>query len=79
MPRTPGDRPEVVPPGTSNLAFIGQYVEIPDTVVYTMEYSVHSARLAVNSLLDLDDELPQTYRGLEHPFALVSALKRILS
>ena len=78
MPRSPGDRPEVIPAGTANLAFIGQYCEIPDDVVYTVEYSVHSARLAVNSLLGLSDELPPTYKGLEHPYALVSALKKIL-
>jgi oleate hydratase len=78
MPRSPGDRPEVIPPGTANLAFIGQYCEIPDDVVYTVEYSVHSARLAVNALLGLTDDLPPTYKGLEHPYALVSALKRIL-
>ena len=78
MPRSPGDRPEVIPPGTANLAFIGQYCEIPDDVVYTVEYSVHSARLAVNALLGLPDDLPPTYKGLEHPYALVSALKRIL-
>ena len=79
MPRAPGDRPEVIPAGTSNLALIGQYVEIPDDVVYTMEYSVHSARLAVTSLLGLSEELPETYKGLEHPWALVTALKRILA
>lgn len=79
MPRAPGDRPEVTPAGTTNLALIGQYVEIPDDVVYTMEYSVHSARLAVTSLLGLSEELPETYKGLEHPWALVTALTRILA
>lgn len=78
MPRAPGDRPEVIPAGTANLAFIGQYCEIPDDVVYTIEYSIHSARLAVTSLLGLPDTIPPTYKGLEHPYALVSALKRIL-
>jgi oleate hydratase len=78
MPRSPGDRPQVIPAGTANLAFMGQYCEIPDDVVYTVEYSVHSARLAVNALLGLPDDLPPTYKGLEHPYALVSALKRIL-
>jgi oleate hydratase len=79
MPRTPGDRPEVVPAGTANLALVGQYCEIPDDVVYTVEYSVHSARLAVTSLLNLPEPLPPTYKGLEHPYALTSALKRILA
>jgi oleate hydratase len=78
MPRSRGDRPEVIPQGTANFAFIGQYCEIPDDVVYTVEYSVHSARLAVTALLGLAREIPPTYRGLEHPYALVSALKIIL-
>jgi oleate hydratase len=78
MPRTQGDRPEVIPAGTVNLAFIGQYCEIPDDVVFTIEYSIHSARIAVTSLLGLPDDIPPTYKGLEHPYALVTALKRIL-
>jgi oleate hydratase len=79
MPREPGDRPEVIPAGTENLAFVGQFVEIPDDVVYTTEYSIHSARLAVTGLLELPDEIPPAYRGLEHPWALTQALKRILA
>ncbi|MBL8352999.1 MAG: oleate hydratase [Burkholderiaceae bacterium] len=78
MPRHPGDRPQVIPPGTANLAFVGQYCEVPDDVVYTVEYSVHSARIAVNGLLGLDTPLPPTYQGLDHPNALVEALRRIL-
>jgi len=79
MPRTEGVRPEVIPAGTENLALVGQYVEIPDDVVFTVEYSVHSARLAVTRLLGLPDEIPPTYKGLEHPYALTTALKRILA
>jgi len=78
MPRAPGDRPPVVPPGTANLAFIGQYCEIPDNVVYTVEYSVQSAQIAVATLLGLEMEVPPTYQGLDHPNALVAAMKRIL-
>lgn len=78
MPRSPGDRPAVIPAGTANLAFVGQYVEIPDDVVYTVEYSVHAARRAVTGLLGLDLPLPPTYQGLDHPNALVEALRRIL-
>jgi oleate hydratase len=77
MPRARGDRPEVIPPGTTNLAFVGQYCEIPANVVYTVEYSVHAARLAVASLLGLEQEVPPAYEGLEHPNALVEALRRI--
>ncbi|MDP2367597.1 oleate hydratase, partial [Rhodoferax sp.] len=78
MPRARGDRPDVVPPGSVNLAFVGQYCEVPDNVVYTVEYSVHSARLAVATLLGFAHELAPTYKGLEHPNALVAAMKMIL-
>jgi oleate hydratase len=78
MPRAPGDRPPVVPPGTANLAFVGQYVEIPDNVVYTVEYSVHSAAIAVATLLGAPQIVPPAYRGLEHPNALVGAIRRVL-
>jgi oleate hydratase len=78
MPRAKGDRPNVVPEGTVNLAFVGQYCEIPDNVVYTVEYSVHSAMIAVASLLGFAQMVPPTYKGLEHPHALVSAMRRIL-
>ncbi|MFZ4701238.1 MAG: oleate hydratase, partial [Candidatus Methylumidiphilus sp.] len=40
MPRVKGDRPDVVPVGAKNFAFIGQFCEIPDDVVFTVEYSV---------------------------------------
>jgi oleate hydratase len=79
MPRRRGDRPPVVPAGMRNLAVVGQYCEIPDNVVYTVEYSIHSARIAVAALLGLSDELPPTYKGLDHPNALVDALRRVLA
>ncbi len=78
MPRAKGDRPDVIPRSTANFAFVGQYCEIPRNVVYTVEYSVHSARLAVASLLGFSQDIPPTYEGLDHPNALVDALRRIL-
>jgi oleate hydratase len=78
MPRAPGDRPAVIPPRTVNLAFVGQFCEIPDNVVYTVEYSIHSAALAVASLLGMPQVVPAAYKGLDHPNALVAAMKRIL-
>ena len=63
---------------TANLAVVGQYCEIPGNVVYTVEYSVHSARLAVASLLGLEKAVPPAYEGLDHPNALVEALRRVL-
>ena len=78
MPRRPGDRPPVLPPSTINLAFVGQYCEIPDDVVFTVEYSVHSALLAVAGLTGCKMPLPATYHGPDHPNALVGAMKTIL-
>lgn len=79
MPRLRGDRPAVIPAGTERLAVVGQYCEIPANVVYTVEYSVQAARLAVTTLLGLDSPMPTTYEGLDHPNALVGALRRILN
>jgi oleate hydratase len=55
--RKVSDRPDVVPQGSTNLALTGQFVEVPDDCVFTMEYSVRSAQMAVYKLLpDLGKE-----------------------
>lgn len=64
--RKTGDRPLVVPQGSTNLAFIGQYCEIPHDVVFTVEYSVRSAQIGVYTLLNLDREIPKIYNGAQH-------------
>jgi oleate hydratase len=58
MPRMPGDRPLPVPSGSRNLAFISQFVEIPDDVVFTVEYSVRAAQMAVYELLGIKRKIP---------------------
>ena len=58
MPRAPGDRPLPVPPGSKNFAFISQFVEIPDDCVFTVEYSVRAAQMAVYELLGVDRKVP---------------------
>jgi oleate hydratase len=62
MPRKPGDRPAPVPRDSKNLAFISQFVEIPDDVVFTVEYSVRAAQMAVYELLGIDRKLPPVTR-----------------
>lgn len=59
MPRLPGDRPLPVPPNSKNLAFISQFVEIPDDVVFTVEYSVRAAQMAVYELLAINWPVPE--------------------
>ncbi len=73
MPREHGDRPEVVPLGTRNLAFIGQFCELPEDVVFTVEYSIRSAQTAVYELLDLGREPPPVYHGAFDPRVLFKA------
>ena len=63
MPRKAGDRPQLLPAGYRNLAFLGQYCELPEDVVFTVEYSVRTAQTAVYALLNLDRKAPAVYKG----------------
>ncbi|HGE5776966.1 oleate hydratase [Flavobacterium psychrophilum] len=58
MPRKKDDRPLPVPKKSKNLAFISQFVEIPDDVVFTVEYSIRAAQMAVYELLNIDLKIP---------------------
>jgi len=57
MPRKEIDRPRIVPEGCTNLAFIGQYVEVPADVVFTVETSVRTPLEAVYQLTHLDKDI----------------------
>lgn len=57
MPRKEIDRPKIVPDGCTNLAFIGQFVEVPKDVVFTIETSVRTPLEAVYKLTKLDKEI----------------------
>lgn len=71
--REKGDRPQVLPAGWTNLAFTGQFCELPDDVVFTVEYSVRSAMTAVYRLLGLRREPPPVYKGQHDPKVLFRA------
>ena len=58
MPRLRSDRPLPVPRGSRNFAFISQFVEIADDVVFTVEYSVRAAQMAVYELFGIDRPVP---------------------
>ncbi len=75
MPRVKGDRPEVIPEGSVNLAFIGQFCEIEDDCVFTVEYSVRSAIMAVYGLLKLDKAVPEIYPSQYDIRVLSTAIK----
>ena len=57
MPRKLGDRPKVIPAGCTNLALLGQFVEIDDDVVFTVETSVRTGMEAVYGLLNLEKDV----------------------
>lgn len=65
MPRHSGDRPAVVPEGSVNIAFIGNFAESPtrDTV-FTTEYSVRTAMEAVYTLLNVDRGVPEVFDSI---------------
>lgn len=61
MPRALGDRPLVVPKGSKNLAFIGNFAETERDTVFTTEYSVRTAMEAVYTFLDIDRGVPEVF------------------
>jgi len=77
LPRSEGDRPQVMPEGSKNLAFVGQYCELPDDVVFTVEYSIRSAQTAVYSLLGLKRKAPPVYKGQFNPRVLLEAFQAL--
>lgn len=78
MPRVLGDRPQVVPQGSVNLAFLGQFAEVPDDCVFTVEYSVRSAMMAVYNLLPLDKEVIPVHPSKYDARVLLTALRTCL-
>jgi len=61
MPRTMGDRPDVIPDGCVNFAFLGQFADTPRDTVFTTEYSVRTAMEAVYGLLGVDRGVPEVW------------------
>ncbi len=64
MPRAKGDRPDVVPEGAVNFAFLGQFAEQPRDTVFTTEYSMRTAMVAVYTLFNVDRGVPEVWGSL---------------
>lgn len=77
MPRNIGDRPNVIPKGSTNFAFLGQFAEAPKDCVFTVEYSVRTAQMAVYGLFDTDKKVHPMYEATHNPKYLLAALKAI--
>ena len=78
QPRAKSDRPLVVPEGSTNFAMISQFVEIPEDMVFTEEYSVRAARIAVYTLLGIDKKICPVTPYNRNPKVLAVAAKTML-
>lgn len=79
QPRRPGDRPNVIPVGYENFAFVSQFAEVPDDVVFTMEYSVRAAQRAVYYLMGVDKDLTPINRHQYSPRTMLKAFLKLHS
>ena len=79
QPRRPGDRPNVIPVGYENFAFVSQFAEVPDDVVFTMEYSVRAAQRAVYYLMGVDKDLTPISKHQYSPRTMLKAFLKLHS
>ena len=75
QPRAKADRPAVVPQGSTNFAMVSQFVEIPEDMVFTEEYSVRAARIAVYTLFDIPKKICPVTPYNKDPKVLLKAAR----
>lgn len=78
QPRAMNDRPKVVPEGSTNFAMVSQFVEIPEDMVFTEEYSVRAARMAVYELLGIQKKVCPVTPYNKNPKVLAIAAKTMI-
>lgn len=78
MPRQAGDRPDVVPEGAVNFAFIGQFSESKERdCIFTTEYSVRTPMEAVYTLLNVERAVPEVFNSTYDVRKLLAAAGRL--
>ncbi|SFR67177.1 oleate hydratase [Agromyces sp. CF514] len=77
MPRRAGDRPDVVPEGAVNFAFIGQFAETTRDTIFTTEYSVRTGMEAAYRLLGVDRGVPEVFNSTYDIRWLLKATNRL--
>ncbi|WP_067715107.1 oleate hydratase [Nocardia yamanashiensis] len=77
MPRKAGDRPQVVPEGSVNFAFIGQFAETTRDCIFTTEYSVRTGMEAAYQLLDIERGVPEVFASTYDVRSLLTAATRL--
>ena len=78
MPRRKGDRPDVIPDGCVNFAFLGQFAETPRDTIFTTEYSVRTAMEAVYGLLGVDRGVPEVWGSVYDVRDLLDASVKLM-
>ncbi len=78
MPRAEGDRPDVIPDGCVNFAFLGQFAETPRDTIFTTEYSVRTAMEAVYGLLNVDRGVPEVWGSVYDIRELLSSSVKLM-
>lgn len=77
MPRAAGDRPDVVPDGAINFAFLGQFAETVRDTIFTTEYSMRTGMEAVYTLLNIDRGVPEVWGSVFDIRDLLNATVRL--
>lgn len=78
MPRRKGDRPDVIPDGSVNAAFLGQFAETPRDTIFTTEYSVRTAMEAVYGLCKVDRAVPEVWGSTYDVRDLIESSVRLM-
>ncbi|OHS99044.1 myosin-cross-reactive antigen [Tritrichomonas foetus] len=76
MTRSKGDRPLPCPKGSTNLGFTSQFVEIPGDVVFTVEYSVRAAQMAVYQICNIKKPIPKVHHYELNPIIQAKAVAK---
>ena len=77
MPRTAGDRPDIVPEGAVNFAFLGQFAETKRDTIFTTEYSIRTGMEAVYTLLNVDRGVPEVWGSVYDIRCLLDATVKL--
>ncbi|MFE5474669.1 oleate hydratase [Nocardia sp. NPDC056541] len=77
MPRQAGDRPDVVPAGAVNFAFIGQFAETTRDCIFTTEYSVRTGMEAAYTLLGVERGVPEVFGSTYDIRSLLAATSKL--
>ena len=77
LPRRAGDRPDVVPDGAVNFAFIGQFAETTRDTIFTTEYSVRTGMEAAYQLLGIERGVSEVFNSTYDVRKLLAATTRL--